>query len=45
MQINYNLKPALERRTEQFEPETNVGFGNLRTDHMFLMDYQRRGVV
>jgi len=40
MQINYNLKPALERRTEQFEPETDVGFGNLRTDHMFLMDYR-----
>ncbi|WP_076412298.1 branched-chain amino acid aminotransferase [Shewanella sp. UCD-KL12] len=40
MQINYNLKPASERRTEQFEPETNVGFGNLRTDHMFLMDYR-----
>ncbi|GIU48449.1 branched-chain amino acid aminotransferase [Shewanella algidipiscicola] len=40
MHINYNLKPACERRTEQFEPETNVGFGNLRTDHMFLMDYR-----
>ncbi|QFU24703.1 branched-chain amino acid aminotransferase [Shewanella eurypsychrophilus] len=40
MQINYNLKSASERRTEQFEPETNVGFGNLRTDHMFLMDYR-----
>lgn len=40
MQINYNLKPASERRTEQFEPAENVGFGNLRTDHMFLMDYR-----
>ncbi|QYJ86428.1 branched-chain amino acid aminotransferase [Shewanella mesophila] len=40
MHINYNLKPASERRTEQFQPEANVGFGNLRTDHMFLMDYR-----
>ncbi|MCG9748105.1 branched-chain amino acid aminotransferase [Shewanella sp. Isolate8] len=40
MQINYNLKPASERRTQQFKPEANVGFGNLRTDHMFLMDYR-----
>ncbi|AQS38369.1 branched chain amino acid aminotransferase apoenzyme [Shewanella psychrophila] len=40
MQINYNLKSASERRTEQFEPKENVGFGNLRTDHMFLMDYR-----
>ena len=40
MQINYNLKTASERRTEQFEPKENVGFGNLRTDHMFLMDYR-----
>ncbi|MCG9695399.1 branched-chain amino acid aminotransferase [Shewanella sp. Isolate11] len=40
MHIKYNLKPASERRTEQFKPETNVGFGRLRTDHMFLMDYR-----
>ncbi|MDB0034707.1 branched-chain amino acid aminotransferase, partial [bacterium] len=40
MHINYNFKPALERRTEQFEPQENVGFGDLRTDHMFLMDYR-----
>ncbi|MGL6013285.1 MAG: branched-chain amino acid aminotransferase, partial [Shewanella oncorhynchi] len=39
MEITYNLKPASERRTEQFKPEGNVGFGSLRTDHMFLMDY------
>ncbi len=40
MPIKYNLKPASERRTEQFEPTENVGFGRLRTDHMFLMDYR-----
>lgn len=40
MEIKYDLKPASERRTEQFKPEGNVGFGNLRTDHMFLMDYR-----
>lgn len=40
MEITYNLKPASERRTEQFQPEGNVGFGSLRTDHMFLMDYK-----
>ena len=39
MDIKYNLKPASERRTEQFTPEGDVGFGKLRTDHMFLMDY------
>ncbi|WP_076541918.1 branched-chain amino acid aminotransferase [Shewanella sp. UCD-KL21] len=40
MDIKYNLKAASSRRTEQFKPEGNVGFGNLRTDHMFLMDYR-----
>ena len=35
MEIKYDLKPASERRTEQFKPEGNVGFGSLRTDHMF----------
>jgi branched-chain amino acid aminotransferase len=39
MEIKYQLKPAAERRQEQFRPEGNVGFGRLRTDHMFLMDY------
>ncbi|WP_417763387.1 branched-chain amino acid aminotransferase [Shewanella sp.] len=39
MEIKYCLKPAAERRQEQFRPEGNVGFGRLRTDHMFLMDY------
>jgi branched-chain amino acid aminotransferase len=40
MDIDYKLKPASQRRTEQFRPEGNVGFGSLRTDHMFLMDYR-----
>ena len=40
MEITYNLKPASERRTEPFKPTENVGFGNLRTEHMFLMDYR-----
>ncbi|GAB1078511.1 branched-chain amino acid aminotransferase [Shewanella algae] len=39
MEIKYQLKPAAERRSEQFCPEGNVGFGRLRTDHMFMMDY------
>ena len=39
MEIKYQLKPAEERRSEQFCPEGNVGFGRLRTDHMFMMDY------
>ncbi|WP_372871135.1 branched-chain amino acid aminotransferase [Shewanella sp.] len=40
MDIKYNLKPASERRTEPFEPQGEVGFGKLRTDHMFMMDYK-----
>ena len=40
MDIKYNLKSASERRTEPFKPEGDVGFGKLRTDHMFLMDYR-----
>lgn len=39
MQITYNLKPASQRRNKVFEPKENVGFGELRTDHMFLMDF------
>ncbi|MGL4475834.1 MAG: branched-chain amino acid aminotransferase [Shewanella sp.] len=40
MEISYRLKNAAERRQQQFEPEGNVGFGKLRTDHMFVMDYR-----
>jgi branched-chain amino acid aminotransferase len=39
MDIKYNLKPVSERRTQAFIPEGNLGFGSLRTDHMFMMDY------
>jgi len=40
MDIKFNLKPASERRAEPFVPQGEVGFGRLRTDHMFMMDYQ-----
>ena len=40
MQISYNLKSSSERRQTAFEPKDNVGFGELRTDHMFLMDFR-----
>ncbi|RLV60585.1 branched-chain amino acid aminotransferase [Parashewanella curva] len=40
MKIDYQLKPQSERRSTPFTPEENVGFGVLRTDHMFLMDYE-----
>ncbi|MCL1077766.1 branched-chain amino acid aminotransferase [Parashewanella spongiae] len=40
MKIDYQLKAASERRSEPFAPEGEVGFGRLRTDHMFLMDYR-----
>lgn len=39
MDIIYNLKPASERRTTAFTPVDEIGFGKLRTDHMFVMDY------
>ena len=40
MKIDYKLKSASNRRTEQFTPTEDIGFGQLRTDHMFLMDYK-----
>ncbi len=40
MQIRYDLKPRSERRAAPFRPQTALSFGQLRTDHMFLMDYQ-----
>ena len=40
MDIQYNLKPKSERRTEAFKPEKTLPFGLLRTDHMFIMDYE-----
>lgn len=40
MNIQYDLKSNSMRRTEQFKPEKTLPFGKLRTDHMFLMDYE-----
>lgn len=40
MQITYNLAESSQRRSEPFNPQDDVGFGALRTDHMFLMDYR-----
>ena len=40
LNIRYNLKSNSERRTEPFIPTEPIGFGKLRTDHMFLMDYK-----
>ncbi|MBS1110353.1 MAG: branched-chain amino acid aminotransferase [Anaeromyxobacteraceae bacterium] len=40
MEIRYDLKPRSERRQTAFHPEGPLPFGQLRTDHMFLMDYE-----
>ena len=39
MDIRYDLKPAASRRKEPFRPTGPLSFGQLRTDHMFVMDY------
>ena len=39
MEIRYELKPAAQRRREPFRPQGPLSFGQLRTDHMFLMDH------
>ncbi len=39
MKIRYDLKPRSARRGEPFRPEGPLPFGQLRTDHMFLMDF------
>lgn len=39
MKIRYDLKPAAQSRTAPFKPEGPLSFGQLRTDHMFLMDH------
>ena len=39
MDISYLLKPTRERRTELFRPKEALPFGELRSDHMFVMDY------
>ncbi|WP_291490325.1 branched-chain amino acid aminotransferase [Desulfurella sp.] len=40
MQIAYLLKPKSQRRKEQLKPTQPLPFGQLRTDHMFLIDYE-----
>jgi len=45
MKIRYDLKPPDERRSTPFRPRGPLGFGQLRTDHMFLMDYVDGGWV
>ncbi len=40
MDIKYQLKPESERRTKPFEPDKPLPFGVLRTDHMFVMEYE-----
>ena len=39
MKIRYQLKPRSQRRSTAFRPEGVLSFGQLRTDHMFLMDH------
>jgi len=38
MDIRYDLKPRSSRRQKPFRPDGPLPFGQLRTDHMFLMD-------
>ncbi len=40
MKIKYELKNKNERRNEPLEPKEPLPFGVLRTDHMFIMDYE-----
>ncbi len=40
MQIRHELKPRARRRSAPFRPQGTLPFGQLRTDHMFLMDYR-----
>jgi branched-chain amino acid aminotransferase len=40
MKIRLDLKPAAQRRSAPFRPEGPLSFGQVRTDHMFLMDYE-----
>ncbi len=40
MKIRYQLKSRSQRRSTPFRPRGVLSFGQLRTDHMFLMDYQ-----
>ncbi len=40
MEIAYLLKPKSQRRKEQLKPTTSLPFGQLRTDHMFVIDFE-----
>ncbi|MFY8352396.1 branched-chain amino acid aminotransferase [Pseudoalteromonas sp. SSM20] len=40
MNIDYQLLSPEQRRSEPLAKDTDLGFGQLRTDHIFLMDYQ-----
>ncbi len=40
MKIRYQLKPRSQRRTAPFRPRSVLPFGQLRTDHMFLVEHQ-----
>jgi branched-chain amino acid aminotransferase len=40
MEIRYQLRPHSERRSTPFRPEGTLPFGQLRTDHMFLADWE-----
>ena len=39
MKIRYDLRPRAQRRSTPFRPQGVLSFGQLRTDHMFLMEY------
>jgi len=39
LNIRYDLKHSPQRRNEQFIPDKALPFGKLRTDHMFVMNY------
>lgn len=45
LNITYNLKMESERRNEKFTPTEPLSFGQLRTDHMFLMNYDGKNWV
>lgn len=41
MEIDYSsAKPKSERRNSQFKPNETLPFGQLRSDHIFLMDFK-----
>lgn len=40
MNIEYRLKPQSQRRQSPLESDQPLGFGQLRTDHMFIAEYE-----